>query len=445
MEGQRTSLPATIGGFAEHKTRITGRVVSVADGIRRTGEPAGFVKVRQKEAALAKSHRPLGSLFTEANQFSLVGAEGVGELLFQATPQALDRLANIITTKAEATPRLKENSKTGKIELSVSRYRSELGGVDDIQLYSASDKIRFSAEEAVRWLSQPNVIGGYVVELFRPNRKIGIGNADQLVARLKSGLEKLGGGLLIRPFLPSTQTTQYGQPSLALSVQLLSGQNRQIELPFLTDGRPLEMSESGLATGMRGAQVDTSLARHTELLALLAAQALVRSVELPPVLETAPEANSLRLSAVNIPPPSDNGDYPVVAIIDGGVATINSLTKWKVGDAGLVPPKDRDESHGTFIAGLVCAGGNLNPQLSSSIEGTGCKVYDIDLFPRKELRNAYYPDIEDLFDTLDEKVKVGKRDHGIPSFQFELSAWNPLQPIGIFAYRRSFGPYRTVE
>lgn len=179
-------------GFATHKARINGRVTSVADAMRRSGQPAGFIKVKQREAALAKSHRPLGSLFTEANQFSLVGGEGVGEMLFQATPQALDRLAKIIDTKAEATPRIKENKDSGAWEPAVSRYRSEVGGVDDIQLYGATDKVRFSAEEAVAWLRQPNVIGGYIVELFRPNRKVGIGTADGLISRLRNSLQGLG-------------------------------------------------------------------------------------------------------------------------------------------------------------------------------------------------------------------------------------------------------------
>jgi len=113
--------------------------------MRRSGQPAGFIKVKQREAALAKSHRPLGSLFTEANQFSLVGGEGVGEMLFQATPQALDRLARIIDTKAEATPRMKENKNTGALEPAVSRYRSEVGGVD----------ISSFTELLIRFVSRP--------------------------------------------------------------------------------------------------------------------------------------------------------------------------------------------------------------------------------------------------------------------------------------------------
>jgi hypothetical protein len=84
------------------------------------------------------------------------------------------------------------------------------------------------------------------------------------------------------------------------------------------------------------------------LLALLAEQGLVRSVELPPVLETTPAVVGANLGPAAIGAPAANVDYPTLAVIDGGVSTM--LDAWKVGDAGLVPPGDRDESHGTFIA-----------------------------------------------------------------------------------------------
>jgi hypothetical protein len=82
-------------GFAEPKAHVQGRIKGAAESLRRTKQPAGFVKVRQREEALAKSHRPLGRLFSRSNQFALVGADAIGELLFQATPAALDRLAHI--------------------------------------------------------------------------------------------------------------------------------------------------------------------------------------------------------------------------------------------------------------------------------------------------------------------------------------------------------------
>src|SRR6185503_9511469 len=169
-------------GFIEHKEKIKKRVESIAEGIRRTNLPGGFLMVRQRESALAKSYRPVNHLFSESNSFALVGSESVGELLFQATPSALYRLSNIIDAKAEPTPRLATNSKTGEEEPRVSGYRSELGGIEDIRLHGPTDKVKFSAEEAVRWMQQPNVIGGYIVELFRPDRQITFDAVDQLVA-----------------------------------------------------------------------------------------------------------------------------------------------------------------------------------------------------------------------------------------------------------------------
>src|SRR4029077_7850163 len=78
-------------------------------------------------------------------------------------------------------------------------------------------------------------------------------------------------------------------------------------------------------------------------------------------------------------------------------------------------------NHGTFIAGLISGGSLLNPTLSSGLEPNGGKFYDLDLFPRRELRSSYYPDIEDLFDTLDEKVKVAKRDYGVRIFNLSFT------------------------
>lgn len=418
--GSKDFFQGNDAGFAEHKTRMKTRIQSAASTLRRNNLPGGFVQVRQREGALAKSHRPLGNLFSEANQFAFVGAERVGELVFQATPSALDRLANIIEMKAEATPRIVQNRTTDLPETRVSEYRSELGGIEDIRLRDATDRVKFSADEAVRWMRQPNVIGGYIVELFRPDRRISHDAVDRLVHQLRHAFASLNGGLLVRPIMPPTSTSQFGEPSLTLSVQLTTGQSRIIDLPFLADGRAAEMSEASLTPAMRAESSDLSVNRHAELLSSLAEQALVRSVDLPPILETTPAFVGTNTGAATIPAPEVGVDYPTLAIIDGGVKDCPQLQDWKVGDAGLVPPADRDETHGTFIAGLVSAAGVLNPTLGAALEPTGCKFFDLDLFPRHDLRASYYPDIEDLFDTLDEKVKVAKRDHGVRVFNLSF-------------------------
>jgi len=409
-------------GFREHKARLNGRIQGVAQSLRRRNQPAGFLKVRQREEALAKSHRPLGHLFSPGNRFALVGAESVGELLFQATPAALDRLVKIIDEKAEETPRLVENRRTGKLEPRASGYRSELGGIDDIRLYEPADKLAFSADEAVRWMAQPNIIGGYIVELFRPNRQVGFDAVDQLINQMRQGFQRLHGGILVRPFLPSAPTARFGEPSLALSVQLITDSSqRLVDLPFLADGRPAELVEAALPASMRGLSIDFAVGRHSELLTFLSEQALVRSIELPPILETAPVNGGSQPVPAAIPSPASGVDYPVVGIVDGGVANNGHLNGWKVGDAGLVPAGDRDESHATFIAGLISAGGGLNPHLSDAIEAVGCKFYDLDLFPRRDLRATYYQDVEELFDILDEKVKGAKRDFGVRVFNLSFA------------------------
>ena len=251
-------------GFAEHKIRLLAKLTSISDALKRKKKPAGFIKVRQREQALAKSHRPLGQLFTAAHRFALVGADSVGELVFQTTPDSLSRLATVLEQKAEATPKLVPNKETGKLEPRVSAYRSELGGIDDIRLYEPSDRVKFSPEEALKCLRRPDVIGGYIVELFRPNPQLSYDGINFLIAELRSSLEQLKGGILRSGrSSPSTSTTKFGEPMLALSVQLLKEpQHRLIELPFLAGGLSSDVAETSLPPPMRRQQGDLTPARH---------------------------------------------------------------------------------------------------------------------------------------------------------------------------------------
>jgi hypothetical protein len=194
-----------------------------------------------------------------------------------------------------------------------------------------------------------------------------------------------------------------------------------VELPFAQDGIPLAISEASLPEQMKRLPVDLSISRHAELLDFLAEHSLVRSVDLPPVLETTPMSSGANLGPATIPDRVVSVSYPTVGVIDGGIGGGDQLQKWAVGDAGLVPKTDRDESHGTFIAGLVSAAGALNPSLGVAVEPSGCTFYDLDLFPRRELRSTYYSDIEELFDILDEKIRTAKRDFGVRIFNLSFS------------------------
>ncbi|MDR7127548.1 S8 family serine peptidase [Pseudotabrizicola sp. 4114] len=408
-------------GFARHKEQIQGRIKAVTAALRQAKLPAGFLKVVQREEALAKSHRPLHALFSRRNNFGLVGSDAVGEMIFQVTPGALERLHQIIEHRAELKPRITLNKQTGREEPRVSAYRSEIGSIKDIVLHAPADRVAFSADEAVAWMQQPNVVGGYIVELFKPDSELAPEAVGHLIESFREGLKRIEGSMLVRSLLPDDKTAELGASPLVLSVQLVKGSDlRLVELPFFSNGRMPE-ARIGMLPAFMGAPAprDLNPTRHGELLAFLAEQSLVRTVELPPMLETAPIAIPSDGAKVAVLPPPD-GDHPVVGIIDGGVADLNELNAWKVGDAGLVPTSDRNESHGTFIAGLVVAGAALNPNLPG-IETSGCKFFDLDFFPRRELRSTYYHDIEDLFDQLEEKVRVAKQDHSVRVFNFSFA------------------------
>jgi len=101
---------------------------------------------------------------------------------------------------------------------------------------------------------------------------------------------------------------------------------------------------------------------------------------------------------------------------------IAALSPWRAGSAGFLPPADKDEEHGSFIAGLLVGAGTLNPELAERFERVPCRFYDIDLFPRRGLLNRYYRTPEDFFDQLDEQVARAKSDYDIRVFNMSLGA-----------------------
>jgi hypothetical protein len=428
--GHRDFFDGNDAGFAAQKTRVGSRLRNIASTMRSRHEPAGFVHVQMREDALGKSYRPIGTLFTERHGFGLVGSGRVGEMIFQATPRALDDLDRLVEERAEPTPRRVRNRRTGEIELRVSGYRSEVGGIAELALHDSVDRVGFSAEEAIAWLRQTNTIGGYLVELFRPVSGQDSEAVRQLVEGLQLALVTLPFGLRVRPFLPSQDTRAFGDPPLAISVQLIGDpSHKEIALPFLETGQVVTTASERPSRAR--AETDLRASSHEAFLAMLSEQALVRSIELPPLVEAAPAGVAAPSMRPAIPPPAVRRNYPVVGIIDGGVASVSELAPWRAGEAGLVPDADRDENHGTFIAGLVVAGSTLNPHLSSFLEPHGCKFFDLDLFPRRELRQRYYAgDIDYFFDLLDEKIKVAKLEHRVRVFNLSFGLRLPTSRFG---------------
>lgn len=68
-----------------------------------------------------------------------------------------------------------------------------------------------------------------------------------------------------------------------------------------------------------------------------------------------------RAEATDFPAPDADVDYPVVGVIDGGTSVNDPLlSPWRVGRNSFVPTAFQNLNHGSFVAGLLVHGRNLN-------------------------------------------------------------------------------------
>lgn len=77
--------------------------------------------------------------------------------------------------------------------------------------------------------------------------------------------------------------------------------------------------------------------------------------------------------------PNDDVDYPVVGILDGGVAEIPHLKAWIIGHSAPYPENLLDKSHGTFIGGVIAYGDRLHKKEIVGV--SGIKIYDAVVMP----------------------------------------------------------------
>ena len=238
-------------GFSRHKSRMRQKLQDAAATLRRDSQSAAFVIVQMREEALAKSYRPLNALFSPTNSFRLVGGGGIGEIFLQCTPAALDRLDSRIEARAELEPRIVENERTGELETRPSTCRSELGGIEDIRLPTPADRVTFSAREATEWLDRPDTLGGYLVELFRPDSRLEPNAVEEMIDGFRRRLVRMGGIVALPVFSSRQLASRRGH--LAISVHLIRNREQSfIALP-LADPEPVlqawRRSEQSLVSG----------------------------------------------------------------------------------------------------------------------------------------------------------------------------------------------------
>lgn len=392
--------------FVEHRDNIQNQLNEIKSmQLVSSFSRVSYAKVTLKQSALAKSHRPTSQVF-KRDIAPVIGAGDLGELFVELTPESIDKINNKVG-QAETETRYKE--KNGKNEPNPSRLRSEIGAIEEIAPYTASDKRSFSVKEAVNWLSNPQTGGAYMVELFeappvRQDWDLLSKYKFELFDSFFGGIANLGTGIFV-----SRITTGKGS-AVVFGIKLEN-----------SDSTPVIQLYSSSTAGKSGERksIDLNLERHNQLLEYLGNHPLVKKVTLPPIITQSLTVKS-QLKGENfiISAPDHKVSYPKICIVDGGVSDIYG--DWIEERWGLISNADKDENHGTFIAGLAIFGQQLNGNAICR-EIDGCKIIDLDILPRVDRYSSYYSKPLEFFNELETAVQELKARTGVRIFNFSLN------------------------
>lgn len=395
--------------FKSHKDSLNRQIDHIQQHFSMSGKSVDTLKVELKPSALAKSHRPMRSLFPDYKS-PHIGGLNIGTLLFQVTPGSLRWLKSKVIG-AELESRLVYDEKKKKMVYKPSLARSETGAVERISLYSSEEKLNFTADEAVDWFKYEQVSKGYLVELIEyvetstSGYEVSEHHIEGLKANLRDNFLRLGAGIIVSK--ASSDTTNNNM----LYVRLYKGQSQDSVIEF----------SSVVVNRKNGGKFfDLDPLRHELLLKILVDSPLVKKITLPPMVSRSDLSPSITSRSVDMPSHTSGIDYPLVGVIDSGVNN-SALSVWKIGTSKGFSEFDCDPDHGSQVASLLVGGKALNPQLDN-IEDDGCLLYDI-WTPIHNERNSFFDNFDglgDFFDWLDIEVKQARKQ-GVRIFNFSIN------------------------
>jgi serine protease AprX len=144
----------------------------------------------------------------------------------------------------------------------------------------------------------------------------------------------------------------------------------------------------------------------------------VRSISQMPLIRTIRGQGLVQQPLPALPSRQDkDADIPVVVVVDSGVSTSNpALASWIVGQDSQVAPAYKNASHGTFVAGLICFGSQLNPTVSG-IDTGPCGVFDLQVLPNED------PDHGDTLPLMESEF-LASLDEALQEHANKYKVWN---------------------
>ena len=368
------------------------------------------MRVKLRDRAFAKSHRPVRALF-RPEMFPSVGAAGLGEIYYFAEGHQLAELVDAVS-EAEPITNWVETDE-GKFEARPSIARSEVGAIEDISIPDPVTKRRFDAQTAVAWLSDTHTGGYYLVELFENPRNVerrvphvaSVATYEQSLSKsLERLVEALGDGVVAWR-LPEAG----GETPIALKL------TAQPAPAFLSTARP---PNAALA------RIDTNPTRHEDALQRLVQHPSVRRISLPLRVELSDVDGTPTTAVASLPVRSPNIRYPKVGIVDSGIGV--ALGPWVIGRHDYLDSDDVDQEHGSFVGGLIVGAASLNPALRG-LEADGCDLVDLALFPKGDFYDSYRNGFDDFLVEMDQAIAEGARNHGIRVVNLSINAVSAVE------------------
>lgn len=372
--------------FVAHKEFLVHGLESVSDASRKNVySRITYAKVKLRSDAIAKSHRPTKSLFTQKKRSIVVGGAGVGEMLIEMHPGAIE-------TTVQAINRAEDVSRDRP-----SRARSEVGAIQSIQAYSAEDRVPFSPAEVTAWKEQGIVSNGYYVDIFHPLH------------------------WLMEPL----------QISEDFKNLLLSFKDKLDSLPYVDYKELMTPGYGGQVFVHIESDSDEDYeAKNVELLSFFAEHPLVRKVIAAPSLSSFTAAEGVGMD-VNVTAPDDISSYPVLGVIDNGIPDV--FEGWKVYTWSELLDAFRVEEHGSRIAGLLVKGNELNGT-ELVPETDGCRLADLFMFPSDgNWEEAYPQGVENFFESLRNAVEEAKETSGARIFNLSMNQKSRNQSEGWYS------------
>ncbi len=386
--------------FVKHKAKLATGVQRMAAQLaaKQTGG-MGYVRVRLRERALAKTHRPVRALFTP-DRFPCVGASSVGELYYFAQADMLAKLVDTIS-EAEENTHWVDNSK-GERVARPSVIRSDVGAIEDISIPDPSTKRRFDAQTAVSWLSDPRTGGFYLLELFE-NPTVAQRRRPQTDTSLSESLENL--------------IKELGTGVVAWRLPEAGGET-PIALRLTERPAPAQLMSSR-PTDTAVARIDRNATRHETALQRLAQHPSVRRISLPMRIQLSDVPATASGAAIKLPQRSPTSRYPRVGVVDSGIG--KALAPWTIGRHDFLEPDVVDGEHGSFVSGLIVGAAGFNPHLPA-LEADGCELVDLALFPKGDFFETYPNGFDDFLAEMDQAIGEAVQQHGVRVINLSINA-----------------------